>query len=177
MGLGCSSLSSGSKIPAPFKRIEDSWTSDDVRELLESYKDLDLDFMLDSATLGLLLKGDDEWAAQIIGAFAHADSPGAINALAFITGISLLVKTSAADASAIVFDAFDFDETQHIHHDEMVIALISASSGAVKVTGRGTEPSDVVIEAMVADAFGTIGRSTSAGWPFGTIWLSAETFM
>ena len=126
-------------------------TADEARDLLQTYKDLDLDFGLDPATLPQLLKGDTDWAALVIQSFESGNG-GVINALSFITGVAFCAKTTPLECAELLFDAFDFDETQLISFDEMVIALISAARGVVVVTGQGQEPEDSVIESMVADA-------------------------
>ena len=135
-------------------------TADEARDLLQTYKDLDLDFGLDPATLPQLLKGDTDWAALVIQSFESGNG-GVINALSFITGVAFCAKTTPLECAELLFDAFDFDETQLISFDEMVIALISAARGVVVVTGQGQEPEDSVIESMVADAFSKLGKSNA----------------
>ncbi|RLN47796.1 hypothetical protein BBJ29_007251 [Phytophthora kernoviae] len=106
-----------SPLAPAFERMA-TWDIKAARQVLQDYKDKDLDFGLDTQGLGELLRGDKDWAESIIDAFGS--STGIVNALAFVCGACLVSSGPALEKTEMIFDALDFDGTEQISMDEMV---------------------------------------------------------
>ncbi|KAF4316794.1 hypothetical protein BBO99_00005500 [Phytophthora kernoviae] len=100
-----------SPLAPAFERMT-TWDIKAARQMLQDYKDKDLDFGLDAQGLGELLRGDKEWAESIIDAFGS--STGIVNALAFVCGACLVSSGPALEKTE------NFDGTEQISMDEMV---------------------------------------------------------
>ncbi|ETI51496.1 hypothetical protein F443_05151 [Phytophthora nicotianae P1569] len=152
------SASKASPLAPAFERLA-TWDLKASRGLLQTYKDKDMDFGLDSQGLAGLVGGDREWAERIIDAFQSRT--GIINALAFICGACLVSSGPALEKAGIIFDALDFDGTEQISMDEMTISLLCCARGFCVMAGVGTIPSDEELETVTLQAYRELNKGSS----------------
>ncbi|KAG7377719.1 hypothetical protein PHYPSEUDO_011126 [Phytophthora pseudosyringae] len=152
------STSKASPLAPTFERMT-TWDLKASRGLLQTYKDKDLDFGLDSQGLADLVGGDKDWAEGIIDAFKS--STGIINALAFICGACLVSSGPALEKAGMIFDALDFDGTEQISMDEMTIAFLCCARGVCVVAGVGTIPSDEELESVTLQAYRDLNKGST----------------
>ncbi|KAG6971769.1 hypothetical protein JG688_00004291 [Phytophthora aleatoria] len=152
------STSKASPLAPTFERMA-TWDLKASRNLLQTYKDKDMDFGLDSQGLADLVGGDKQWAERIIDAFrSHT---GIINALAFICGACLVSSGPALEKAGMIFDALDFDSTEQISMDEMTISLLCCARGFCVMAGVGTIPSDEELETVTLQAYRDLNKGSS----------------
>ncbi|KAF4037576.1 hypothetical protein GN244_ATG10310 [Phytophthora infestans] len=152
------SVSRSSPLAPTFERMS-TWDLKASRGLLQTYKDKDMDFGLDSQRLADLVGGDKDWAEGIIDAFrSHT---GIINALAFICGACLVSSGPALEKAGVIFDALDFDGTEQISMDEMTISLLCCARGVCIMAGVGTFPSDEELETVTLQAYRELNKTSS----------------
>ncbi|KAG1688631.1 hypothetical protein DVH05_003556 [Phytophthora capsici] len=149
------SPSKTSPLAPTFERMA-TWDLKASRGLLQTYKEKDMDFGLDSQGLAELLGGDKDWAENIVDAFRSTS--GIINALAFISGACLVSSGSALDKAEMIFDGLDFDGTEQISMDEMTIAFLCCARGFCVMSGVGTVPSDEELESVTLQAYRDLNK-------------------
>ncbi|KAK1946041.1 hypothetical protein P3T76_003089 [Phytophthora citrophthora] len=163
------SPSKTSPLAPAFERMS-TWDLKASRGLLQTYKDKDMDFGLDSQGLTELLGGDKDWAENIIDAFRG--SSGIINALAFICGACLVSSGPALEKAGsnvelyfhvvlLIFDGLDFDGTEQISMDEMTIAFLCCARGFCVISGVGTVPSDEELESVTLQAYRELNKGST----------------
>ncbi|KAL3667029.1 hypothetical protein V7S43_007972 [Phytophthora oleae] len=155
--MGTSS-SKTSPLAPTFERMS-TWGLKASRGLLQTYKDKDMDFGLDSQGLAELLGGDKDWAENIIDAFKSPS--GIINALAFICGACLVSSGPALEKAGMIFDGLDFDGTEQISMDEMTIAFLCCARGLCVMSGVGTVPSDEELESVTLQAYRDLNKGST----------------
>ncbi len=111
---------------------------------------MNFDFGLSIKDLKALV-GDEKSAEQIMTAFKS--SSGFINALALITGAALCADGTFAEKSTFIFACFDFDDSNKISYEELVILIMSATKGLSVMTQLGSPPNDLDCESLAKEAF------------------------
>jgi hypothetical protein len=135
--------------PQPPSRLSQG-SHTEATEIHKKYIDMNFDFGLSIKDLKALV-GDEKSAEQIMTAFKS--SSGFINALALITGAALCADGTFAEKSTFIFACFDFDDSNKISYEELVILIMSATKGLSVMTQLGSPPNDLDCESLAKEAF------------------------
>ena len=124
-----------------------TWTTVQMNDLLLRYTEMDLDFGINMSEFMTLFDVDEAVASGIM----RADLVSALN---LICALTLCSAGTLDDKLKVLFRCFDFDETNAISADELVILFISTAHGLVDVAeAAGTPLSDAEMDRHAVACF------------------------
>ena len=149
--IGIASLM-GAATSSPFPLSESfipftSWSTVQMNDLLLRYNEMDLDFGINMSEFMTLFDVDEAVASGIM----RSDLVSALN---LICALTLCSEGTLDDKLKVLFRCFDFDETNAISADELVILFVSTAHGLVEVAeGAGVPLSDAEMDRHAVACF------------------------
>ena len=124
-----------------------------IKNILQRYKDKDCEFGLDKPALLDFMEDSisSEEADNILQSFDRG--AGMINALEFLTAITLVCEGEREIKAATIFDCFDFNNKGSITYDELTILILCFLRAIGLITGMNGEADENIIEKKTASKF------------------------
>ena len=170
MGL----LESRPLLVPPF-HVLSQWGPDDIYDSIQTYKQKDFDFCIDTSNISFLLDLDILEASKLVDALSISNGEKLVNALSLYAGLVLLLPSESSRRKntynntekeegnptntdetfkkkvvtkrlAMLFNLFDVSEKDTLTYDEFTILLLSTFRSIIIMIGKGEEPDETVME-------------------------------